>query len=142
MKNTQQGFTLIELMIVVAIIAILAAIAIPQYNDYTARAQLSEAMNLAGGLKTPIATAYSEDASSASCAVPNGSVESGKYVASLAVANAADDGCDIVATMAATGVQAKVVSETVTMSYVPSTGAWTCVTSAASEIAPKACPNG
>lgn len=47
--NKQIGFTLIELMIVVAIIAILAAIAIPQYNDYTARSQLSEAIVLLGG---------------------------------------------------------------------------------------------
>ena len=62
MNKQMQGFTLIELMIVVAIIAILAAIAIPQYNDYTARAQLSEAVELAGGLKTPIAEQYAKDA--------------------------------------------------------------------------------
>ena len=52
-KQLQQGFTLIELMIVVAIIGILAAIAIPAYQDYTIRAQTSEGMSLADGLKTP-----------------------------------------------------------------------------------------
>ncbi|NIR30745.1 MAG: pilin [Gammaproteobacteria bacterium] len=54
MKRVQQGFTLIELMIVVAIIGILAAIAIPAYQDYTIRAKVSEAMGLAAAAKTSV----------------------------------------------------------------------------------------
>ncbi len=136
MKN-QQGFTLIELMIVVAIIAILAAIAIPQYNDYTARAQLGEAVTLTGGLKTPISAAFSEDAAATSCDVPDGAVSSGKYVATV-VAPAATP-CVVTATMRAAGVQAKVSGKTVTQTYTPASGQWVCTSNAPDEIKPKAC---
>jgi len=90
MKKMQQGFTLIELMIVVAIIGILAAIAIPAYQDYTIRSQVAEGVTLADGAKTAVAEFYNNTGrfapnnSSAGMESP-GSI-TGKYVASVDVA--------------------------------------------------------
>lgn len=137
MKN-QKGFTLIELMIVVAIIAILAAIAIPQYNDYTARAQMTEAYTLAAGLKTPIAEAFAQDNGDGSCSVPANSVTKGKYVAKVE-ADGDSDACVITATMESTGVNDKVNGKKVDLTYDSADGAWTCSTDAPEEVQPKAC---
>jgi type IV pilus assembly protein PilA len=61
MKQVQKGFTLIELMIVIAIIGILAAVALPAYQDYTIRSKVSEGMSLASAAKTAVAETYSSE---------------------------------------------------------------------------------
>ena len=63
MKQVQKGFTLIELMIVVAIIGILAAVAIPAYQDYTVRAKVTEGLSLASGGKTSVSEYFSSNGS-------------------------------------------------------------------------------
>ena len=82
MRKVQQGFTLIELMIVVAIIGILAAIAIPAYQDYTIRAQVSEGLNLAAGAKAAV-TEYYQDRG----VYPDSNVEAGLSAANTIAGN-------------------------------------------------------
>lgn len=93
MKKTQQGFTLIELMIVVAIIGILAAIAIPAYQNYTIRAQVSEGMSLASGVRTAVSEVFQSTgqwpASNASAGVADADEITGNYVESVTVTTAA-----------------------------------------------------
>ena len=84
MKRVQNGFTLIELMIVVAIIGILAAVAIPAYQDYTIRAQVSEGLSLASGAKTALAEYYNQrgefPGSNASLGLQTSTSITGSYV--------------------------------------------------------------
>ncbi len=90
MNKVQQGFTLIELMIVVAIMGILAAIAIPAYKDYTLRAKVSEGMSMVEGVKTAVAEYYSLEGSLPSSNsnltnIPTSTSITGQYVKSVAV---------------------------------------------------------
>ncbi|HFA4820725.1 TPA: pilin [Neisseria gonorrhoeae] len=91
MNTLQKGFTLIELMIVIAIVGILAAVALPAYQDYTARAQVSEAILLAEGQKSAVTEYYLNNgkwpANNGAAGVASSSSIKGKYVESVTVTN-------------------------------------------------------
>ena len=126
--SAQKGFTLIELMIVVAIIGILAAIAIPAYQDYIAKSQASEMFVLLDGMKSSIASAMGDDPSSATCGA---TAQTGTY-SSVNPVLTSSGLCTVTATMngstatapakpASTAVQSKKVQ----MTYSTTSGTFT-----------------
>ncbi|BAU72577.1 pilin [Metapseudomonas furukawaii] len=118
--KAQKGFTLIELMIVVAIIGILAAVAIPQYQDYTIKAKIGNALTAADSLKTAVALCSQEaggvmtNCSTGDAGIPN-------FTPTTEVASATVDEGVIELTLA-TGIGTGIDSETITMTPRPGNG--------------------
>jgi type IV pilus assembly protein PilA len=135
MRKIQQGFTLIELMIVVAIIGILAAVALPAYQDYTVRAKVSEVMLAASGMKTDVAEWFQSKGS----LPPSGSVTS--TMSSQYVSSVTWNGTAIVAT--ATSLEPKIANATITLTAATVAGSgqvnWTCGGSILAKYRPASC---
>jgi type IV pilus assembly protein PilA len=145
MKQIQQGFTLIELMIVVAIIGILAAVAIPAYQDYIARSQVSEAVSLMGATKTALAEYIGDKGSWPTSLTDVVLTTSGKYTASV---SGADTGViagtassyTVQATMKTASVNAAITGGTVQLNTVNAAKNWTCTTGITNGLADKYLP--
>lgn len=145
-KRVIKGFTLIELMIVVAIIGVLAAIAIPAYQDYMGKAQASEGLSLLDGYKTPVSLAIGEAGLANGCKSTNSQLASavgtGKFVEKVELA-VVTDVCKVTATFKASSdslaINPKVAGKTISLSFTPSSNSWACTTNLSEAIKPGDC---
>lgn len=153
MQTMQKGFTLIELMIVVAIIGILAAVAIPAYQNYIAKSQVSRVMGEAGGLKTTVDTCifdgkttvvYADTTVATECFVSAGesNIQAVSANGAIPVVTIGATGtATIVATFGQSAAADLKAGTAKTLTWArTTTGTWTCTTNAAAKYAPSGCP--
>lgn len=127
MTRQQAGFTLIELMIVVAIIGILAAIAIPSYQEYTSRAQVSEAMTLTSGVKIPLLEWMNDRGSFPADIASLTDSTTGKYVDTVTISGSIT-APSITATMKSAGIGSELQGETFILYSADGGNNWSCNT--------------
>ncbi|EKO3588736.1 pilin [Vibrio metschnikovii] len=141
-RNTkQQGFTLIELMIVVAIIGVLAAIAVPQYQNYVAKSEASSALATITGIRTNVEThvlgegAFPKEEELSAVGITNG----GETALGKISLKESDKGAGkIIFTFNPTGVSPKITNQTLTLERTDE-GYWKCETTIDTDLQPKAC---
>jgi type IV pilus assembly protein PilA len=141
MKKVQQGFTLIELMIVVAIIGILASLALPAYQSYSVRAQISEGLSLTGPLKAAVAEVHNDNGGfpidNADAALGAADTYAGKYVNSISVNGA------VILIEYGNDANAKISGQTVTLTAIENEGSleWNCASGGgiSEEYLPRSC---
>lgn len=122
--NREKGFTLIELMIVVAIIGILATVAIPNFIDYLAKSQVSEGVTLISGMKAPINDYYANNGTVPSVA-QLGSTKEGKYVSNITILTSSTN-IIVRATFSATGASPRIQGKTISIATQDRGISWSC----------------